>query len=231
MQEQEFDRYLRTALGNVVAANESGDHWTSKLRALDACLHRLTDNLTDATDALTAAFALDVHSRMAAASLLALAGAMDETYPVARSALESAMYMCLLRDNVDVRARWFTRDEDDGSRRRLRADITTSTLVSAVQKLDAGVAAIARRQYEESITWGAHPNVGSIAGSMKITETESQTEFVRSFLGGHDVEIAAGRKHIVVTGITVIEIIALVIPEVAKRLGVPALVYSLKCDV
>lgn len=226
-----LSQYLGTAMGNIQASLAAPDHWTLKIVAVDACLHELTDDLTDGPDVLTSAFALDAHSRLSAAALLALAGAMDETYAVARSALESAMYANLLSDSDSVRNRWFKRDEDPASRRTLRSGVSTARLIDAVARRDPDLAVRVRRVYEDAITFGAHPNVGSIAGSMQITEHAEHTEFVRAFLGGHGVEIAAARKHLVVTGISVIEILSSVMPELSAKHDLAAKLVALKASV
>lgn len=231
MAPEALSEYLRTAADNIAASLATPDQWIKKIRAVDACMHELTDNLSEAVDVLTAAFALDSHSRLAAASLLALAGAMDETYAVARSALESALYANLLNDNDVVRDRWFRRDEDPECRKALRNDLTTKKLIDAIEARDPVLAAHVRSAYEDAITFGAHPNVGSIAGSMKITETEEQTEYIRPFLGGSLVEVAGARKHLVITGISIIEIYGRLMPDLAARRDLPRKLIALKTNV
>lgn len=223
--------YLRAAAGNIDAALATPDRWITKIMAVDACMHELTNNLSEAADVLTATFALDSHSRLAAGSLLALAGAMDETYPVARSALESALYANLLSDNDVVRDRWFRRDEDPDCRKALRSDLTTKKLIEAVERRDPVLGTHVRSAYEDAITFGAHPNVGSIAGSMKITENEEHTEYLRPFLGGSGVEVAGARKHLVITGISVIEIYGRLMPDLAARRDLPRRLIALKANV
>ena len=217
-----LDEYFRTAAQNSEGQQTSATIVTRRLRGLVAAFDRFAQHLNEPTTQVGAVFILAVHARHLAACLLTLSGHLREVYPVLRSGLESAMYALVLEEDDDLREAWFGRDSNAEALKRVRRELNhTSCLYATVQRRNATLAEALKRSYEESITLGAHPSPMAVAGSLRIVESETRTEYSRPILGGSQLESAATFGNLVHYGANMLETVTLLMPERAAIHGIP----------
>ncbi|WIN08523.1 MULTISPECIES: hypothetical protein [Pseudomonas] len=122
---------------------------------------------------------LNSYTMLAGAVREALSGHISCTYPIARTALESACYGFLIGSDNDKASIWGNRHRDKDSLKRCRQMFTVSNAVSALKPVSTEMAEYVQGLYDASIDFGAHPNQRSIlahASAMAI-RTDSTEGF------------------------------------------------------
>lgn len=105
---------------------------------------------------------LNSYTMLAGAVREALSGHVSCTYPIARTALESACYGFLIGADNDKASIWVNRHRDKGSLKCCRQVFTVSNAVTALMLVNTEMAEYVQGLYDASIDFGAHPNQRSI---------------------------------------------------------------------
>ncbi|WP_145129341.1 hypothetical protein [Pseudomonas sp. URMO17WK12:I11] len=122
---------------------------------------------------------LNSYTMLAGAVREALSGHIVCTYPIARTALESACYGFLIRSDNDMASIWMNRHKDKDSLKRCRQMFTVSNAVAALKPVSSEMADYVQGNYDASIDFGAHPNQRSILAhaSAMATRVDSTEGF------------------------------------------------------
>jgi hypothetical protein len=131
---------------------------------------------------------LNSYTMLAGAVREALSGHISCTYPITRTALESACYGFLIGSDNDRASIWVNRHKDKGSLRRCRQMFTVSKAVAALEPVSTEMAEYIQGYYDASIDFGAHPNQRAILAhaSAGVTQTESTEGFNMTVVYGID---------------------------------------------
>lgn len=115
------------------------------------------------------------HGAYLAATMLALSGAASDVPMLLRGSLEYALY-CLHADRSPRATElWLRRMESADARRAARKEFTTKRLWQTLEAIDARKCEIVKIAYEETIEYGAHPSIGALATTLKVTDRGDAT--------------------------------------------------------
>jgi hypothetical protein len=98
----------------------------------------------------------------------AISGHVAAIYPPLRAALESACYGFLISKDPVLFQAWADREKGEAQRKACRKAFSSAVTDAAkdLSKVEASLAQYIQNLYEESITYGAHPNVSSVLANV-----------------------------------------------------------------
>jgi hypothetical protein len=154
------------------------------------------------------------HSAVLAAARLAMSGQGFEAQPVLRAAIEQVWYaLHIAKDsNPPARAKiWWDRDVSLQAEQACKDEFKVGTVRRTHEGLDTATAAAMHSLYEGTIDFGAHPNQGGVAGSLKL-DRSTKTASVGFLHAGTPAQLAA-LKGAIDVAIGVTKMVALIYPE------------------
>ncbi|HBP5358172.1 MULTISPECIES: hypothetical protein [Pseudomonas aeruginosa group] len=106
--------------------------------------------------------AMNAYTMLLSAVRQALSGHLVSTYPIARTALESACYGFLIaRDDAKADI-WLHRHDSEKALRSCRVTFTVAKTVKELRSISPEMAEYVQAHYDASIDFGAHPNRKSV---------------------------------------------------------------------
>ncbi|REE92627.1 hypothetical protein [Cupriavidus plantarum] len=223
--------FAEAAFNNEIAtyAHPATAGWHETLNELatllTSCTEAVLQNVENHLDAIGRLLFVQAHSQYLAAARSASSGHCLATYPVGRSAIESAFYAWhLVRDQSAAR-RWLDKPTNKDELRQWGREFTVSNIASKVAALtDEGQKAAewGKFLYQSAIDEGAHPNEQALFSNMKLLETQGDPQFQITFLHGHGLQFVNSAKFAVEVGMFILRMYELALPEVASKLGIAA---------
>jgi len=110
----------------------------------------------------TCLLAMNAYTMLLSAVRQALSGHLVSTYPIARTALESACYGFLIAQDEAKADIWLHRHDSDKAHRSCRDTFTVAKAVKELNSIDPVMAKYVQAHYDASIDFGAHPNRKSV---------------------------------------------------------------------
>ena len=143
---------------------------------------------------------------------MALTGHAAATFPLFRTALESACYAYLVQKDEAKEKLWLARHNSEKDLADCRRAFTPAAreVARAINAVQAGSGDIVLETYESAIDFGAHPNTKSVLSHVQ-SEPETDTEFWRLKLVGVHHHGAVEARRSVVAALEVAWVIALII--------------------
>jgi hypothetical protein len=122
---------------------------------------------------------------------MSLSGHVAATFPLFRTALESACYACLMGQYQSLETVWRHRHHGDEQRKLSRREFASAVsdaakLIEATQP-SPGVAAWINEAYDSAIDFGAHPNPKSIFRHVDVPQ-DGGDHWLVTLVGLHDPE-------------------------------------------
>jgi hypothetical protein len=157
------------------------------------------------------------HSAILTTMRLAMSGQAVEAQPVLRLAIEDAWYaLHIVRDPAPpARAKiWWGRGETPEATQACKNEFTVVNVRATHEGLDAETTTAMRRLYDDVIDFGAHPNQGGVAMSLRISDrTEKSARVGVGFLHAGTLAAISALKAAtdVTTGLA--KIVSLIYPE------------------
>jgi len=116
------------------------------------------------------------HGAYLASVRLALSGQVTEAYMVSRGCLENGLYASYIKADPTIKEEnpertkiWMERDENEDSLRKFRKVFSASKVLKNVEEIESRLGSKARKLYEFAIRQGAHPNIGGLVTTSKIS--------------------------------------------------------------
>jgi len=183
---------LRTYLKS---ADETTQELLEKSGPLVDCLSELTDFLAQDGWArlpknrpIPVLLAMNSYMLFLAGVRVALSGHSSAIFSVLRTALESACYAHLAWNNQDLEAIWQDRDQSADHLKLCRQKFG-SAVKDVAKTLNAehdGSADFVYEAYEQSISFGGHPNPRAVFLNARVNDQDNQTEV--TFIGLHSAD-------------------------------------------
>ena len=112
---------------------------------------------------------MNAYTMLLSAVRQALSGHVVSTYPIARTALESACYAFLIARDGAKADIWFHRHDSDKAHKRCRDTFTVAKAVKELKSIDPVMAEYVQAHYDALIDFGAHPNRKSVTDHLEDT--------------------------------------------------------------
>lgn len=164
------------------------------------------------------------HSAILAATRLAMSGQGFEAHPVLRAAIEQAWYALHIAKDPAPPARaqiWWDRDDSPQATQACKDEFTVGNVRRTHEGLDAATAAAMKSLYEDTITFGGHPNERGVASSLRIDRSSPDAATVGvGFLHPGTPTMAAALKGGVDVAVGVAKTVSLIYPERFRIAGV-----------
>jgi hypothetical protein len=183
----QISQYLTNVQQNRLAAFVRLQPIWDHLARIDQQFEKATGNLhglSGARSAFAAQFLIRSRSSFLAGVQTCTGGQLAETYMLLRGCLESSLYGFHVIQKKDALEIWLRRDEDATAKRRMRSNFAFGSLLTTLESLDPETGPVARRLYEQTIDYGAHPNPYSLLTQTTRTEQEDSV--------GHSLTWVAG---------------------------------------
>jgi len=122
------------------------------------------------------------HAAILATMRLAMSGQAIEAMAVLRVAIEQGWYALHIASDPAPpnRARiWWNRDDSPEATKACQNEFKVGTVRGTHEALDPGTAAIVQRLYNDTITYGAHPNSSGIALGLSVEQLDAETATIR----------------------------------------------------
>lgn len=105
---------------------------------------------------------MNAYTMLLSAVRQALSGHVVSTFPIARTALESACYAFLIARDETKADIWFSRHDSKSAHKDCRDAFTVAKAVKELKAIDPVIAEYVQAHYDASIDFGAHPNRKSV---------------------------------------------------------------------
>lgn len=140
-----------------------------------------------------------------------------EAQPVLRVAIENAWYsLHVAKDPAPpTRAQvWWDRDVSPEAKRACQAEFLVGNVRRTHEDLDAATAAAMHKLYEDTITFGGHPNERGVASSLRIDRSRPDAVTLGvGFLHPNEPAMKVTLKATVETAVGVVKTVALIYPD------------------
>ncbi len=112
---------------------------------------------------------MNAYTMLLSAVRQALSGHVVSTFPVVRTALESACYALLIARDESKANIWFSRHDSEKAYKSCRDAFTVAKAVKELKSIDTRMAEYVQAHYDASIDFGAHPNRKSVVDHLDDT--------------------------------------------------------------
>ncbi len=147
---------------------------------------------TDAKTLIPSVFCRRAHSSLLAAAGLALASQTHDVFPSVRAALEHALYAFHAFKYPKSMDLFIRSDGTKADQLQVHAEFAWGKIRKTLEQVDRPLADRAQRLYKEAIFYGAHPNIGQLASSMREEKTAETITWKVGYLVRHPLVIAQG---------------------------------------
>jgi hypothetical protein len=157
------------------------------------------------------------HSAVLAAMRLAMSGQAFEARPLLRLAIEETWYALHVAKDPAPPTRaevWWNRGDNPQATQACQAEFKVGTVRGTHEALDAPTAAAMKHLYDDTITFGGHPNQGGVAASLRIDRSQPDEVTVNvGVLQPGTLAAAAALKASVDVTVGIAKTVGLIYPE------------------
>lgn len=161
----------------------------------------IKDNLANIEQPLVGSFLLRSHSAYRIACSNCMAGAIAETFPQLRLSIEYAAVGLKLNEEVSIQEVFLKRHDDEECLKNAKTEFHISRLKQTIRDKSPSVANAFDKLYEQSIDFGAHPNLNSIVGNMTLERTDESELWNTIYLHSDGTALEYGLKSLINFGI------------------------------
>lgn len=214
---QTMAKYFEATNSNNMLHHETPPELMPLVQDLDQIFHDHFFGGTFEFEALAAPLCMNAYTLFLSGVRQALSGHVAATFPLLRSAIESACYAHRIQCAPELADVWVNRHKDEQSFRasKKRFGSAVSETVKALAALDEQAAAYVQAMYDASIDYGAHPNPKSVLNHLSFAEeTEIEARFeLAGVYGEHSYQVNLALLAAAEAGFACLFIIAALIPD------------------
>jgi hypothetical protein len=225
--EDEITRFLATAHSNTLTTFAHQPEFYAHVGAIDAIYRELAGLFRSGEDWLPGVFFLRVHAGLLGGIRLAVSGQVSETYPLLRSALESALYALYIHDSPPRARTWLDRGDSPEARAAMKREFRMVNVFACLERKSATVHSRVNTLYERAIDYGAHPNPQAFLTNMSIEQGPDATRLQLNYLAGNSDAIQFVLKTVLQVGLASLDVFALIVPERFSILGIDQRIKNL----
>lgn len=147
-----------------------------------------------------------------------MSGQANEMWTLLRLCIEQSAYAHFVSGDECRYKEWFDRDTSKTKRDKVRKLFSTANISRHLKAHDPKVGQVFDRLYDESITFGAHPNPAGAMLNIKALEVdEGGVTFSTSVLQGDGLALDLGLRKAAQIGIFMLDIAHMIYPYLADE--------------
>ncbi|MXS82759.1 hypothetical protein [Nitrosomonas oligotropha] len=216
----EISKFIDNARINEFATFANMKEDIARLSDIDFSYRKAIEGLNHAEDWFVGLFLLRAHSNFLAACRLCWSGQIPESYAVLRSCLENSLYGLYFTRNQSSRETWLRRHDSTTAKKKVKNEFKITTMLDLAVEVDKAEGEIAKKLYEQTIDYGAHPNELALMQTLQIYESDKQVEFKITYLEGNSIQLKLTLKTVAQVGVNVLSLFRAVYPERFNILGI-----------
>lgn len=173
----ELTRFLEWMEANCLATFAGRPKWFEALERIDTTLVTNSPNMfheVKGTHVTSARLYMRAFGAYRAAARLAVSGQLYETSVLRRSIIEHAVYAWACGHSLPHRDAWIARANGEPERKAARKAFQWSGLLELLATVDQKLAQEIGGHYDNSIDFGAHPNVEGVNLSSQVVRSEEE---------------------------------------------------------
>ena len=173
----ELTQFLELMEANGIATFAGLPKWFEALERIDKTLVTNSSNLfheLKGTRVTAARLYMRAFSAYRAAARLAVSGQLYETAVLRRSIVEHAVYAWVCGHSQSHRDTWVARANGEPERKAARKAFQWNGLMQLLGTVDQKLATELGNHYDDSIDFGAHPNVEGVNLSSEVVKSEEE---------------------------------------------------------
>jgi hypothetical protein len=194
----------------------------NRIASIDHAFATIFQGWTNPDSVLSALLFIRSHSAFRAAAGLAAAGQAVESYSVDRAVLEFAGYALHIFRTPSTGTIWLNRHEDKLSTQAARQAFSHGNVSASVTAANLDMGQRFETLYQQTIDFGAHPNLLSVAGHMDIVEGSDVRVMDSVYLHADGLALDMALKTTARCGVCALELMQHVYNARLELLGVNA---------
>ena len=214
-----FSEFMIMAEENGYATFQNGKPHYKKLSEIHDIFRKAIDAMHNSANWFELLFFIKAHSVFLAASRLGLATQVAETSPLIRSIIENTLYGFYLHKHPEHAETWLKRNRSDEAKKEVKKIFVIGTIFDTLRDSSPSLETIARKLYEQSVDYGAHPNEKGLTMALKYTKGENSIRYDVTHLTDNPIPIIFCLKFIARAAVLCLKILQLVLTERFKITG------------
>lgn len=212
--------FIESARQNTLHTFMNRREWYDRLRMLNDTFLRIVTNLGQTDAWFAVGFIPRAHSSYLGAIRLATSGQTPEAYMCMRGCLENALTGFYINQDIDRAEVFLRRDENKESLRKARSLFRPSLMLDKVTDAHANTGKIARKLYDWTIGYGAHPNAMGHITNMTLTQKENGKVVTSDYFASDEKALEVCLKGTASVAVCSLDIFKLILPERFDILGI-----------
>ena len=151
---------------------------------------------------------------------MATSGQVPEAYMCLRGCLENALTGIHIHQDKHLAEVFLRRHDDKKSLRNARGQFRPALMLEKLGEVDNKTAQIAKKLYDWTIDYGAHPNARAYLTNMELNEQDGNRAVISDYLASDGAALEVCFKCAATVGICALDIFKLILPERFEILGV-----------
>lgn len=183
---ESMDDYFDTTDAITAALREENSPILQTLHGFDGYFRKTLWRDAGGVAPVAMVLSMNAYMLFLAGVRVAMSGHVTACFPVLRTALESACYGFLIAKNPDLSAVWTDRHKDADSKKACRKAFGSAVtdVAKLVEREQPGGGQWLADAYDAAIDFGAHPNIKSVFGHVRILEDVPKDPYFRVNLAG-----------------------------------------------
>ena len=174
--------FIHDANQNTFATSRKLRPIYEHLAAIARVFELARGNLSHSASRQGPAFLIRAYSCYLGSARLSTSGQLAEAYMVLRGCIENSLYAIHQHANPHAVKTWLNRDVDVEASKKVKNEFAIRSVRLSLEKIDKETARITQALYEQTITFGAHPNPYSILAQTRIEEDARETKISLGYL-------------------------------------------------
>ncbi len=202
--------FLDGAHNNTKATEQNKNELFKKLDDINMAFAYLNSLLDFTSDWFLVFFVLRSHSSFLAAATLSASTQLPDSYSGMRSVLENALYGFFLWKHKDLIDPWLRRQENDKARQRVRNEFKYGNMMRELKATSDTLGKMFETLYNDTIDYGAHPNVASVISNIKQISEEDTITHVLKYFNADSPYLDLSLKHLCRIGLLALHIFGII---------------------
>ena len=211
-----FDRGRANAYATFVNMHADYARLDAVLRAFEA----VAVDWRDPESLAGSLFFGRAQSAFLAASYMATSTQSGEVYPLLRRCIEDALYAHYIDQDEERFAVWSNRMDSDKARAKSKKLLVNREMMALLEQRDTDLHRVVSTLYEFCIDYGAHPNIQSVVGNLRIAQDDNDTMLNNVILTTDSDSTRVALKQSARTGVAVLMVFERIFPDRFTKLGV-----------
>lgn len=182
--QDELTKFIDQVNTNVVATYDKDKNDYPFVSSIDEIFLNIVRALLNPQAIVESVILMRSHVAYRATALLAMAGMNPEAFVQARSCLENSLYALHMNRNSGLDEVWLRRHDNKGSLQKTKNEFNFSKVIQTLESEDPSNAKVARKLYERTIDFGAHPNERSVTANLSIIDGNGGIKIQQTYLAG-----------------------------------------------